>query len=49
MKWPGGQNLKIDALPIARELWEQTRPKSALADRHRNENEDAAKKAPTEN
>jgi hypothetical protein len=26
------QNLKINALPIARELWEQTHPKSAVAD-----------------
>ena len=40
------ENLKINALPIAKGLWEQTRPKSAAADVH--PNEDAAK-APTEN
>jgi hypothetical protein len=40
------ENLKINALPIAKELWEQTRPKSAAADIH--PSEDAAK-APTEN
>lgn len=41
------KNLNIDALPIAKGLWEQTRPKSTAADIHR-PNEDAAK-APTEN
>jgi hypothetical protein len=40
------KNINIDALPIAKGLWEQTRPKSAAADIHLNE--DAAK-APTEN
>jgi hypothetical protein len=40
------ENQKINALPIAKGLWEQTRPKSALADTH--PNEDVAK-APTEN
>ena len=40
------ENLKINALEIAKGLWEQTRPKSAAADIHANE--DAAK-APTEN
>ena len=39
-------NLKINALEIAKGLWEQTRPKSAAADVH--PNEDAAK-APTDN
>ena len=41
--WEG---LKINALPIAKGLWEQTHPKSAAADIR--PNEDAAK-APTEN
>jgi hypothetical protein len=40
------ENLKINALPIAKGLWEQTHPKSAAADIHANE--DAAK-APMEN
>ena len=40
------ENLKINALAIAKGLWEQTQPKSAAADVH--PNEDAAK-APTEN
>ena len=44
MAWWEG--LKINALSIAKALWEQTRPKSAAADMH--PNEDAAK-APTEN
>jgi Rad52/22 family double-strand break repair protein len=39
-------NLKINALEIAKGLWEQTRPKSAAADIHPNED---ATKAPTEN
>jgi hypothetical protein len=39
-------NLKINALEIAKGLWEQTRPKPAVADVH--PNEDAAK-APTDN
>ena len=38
------QNLKIDVLPIAKELWEQTHPKSATADT-RQPNEIAAKTA----
>jgi hypothetical protein len=41
--WEG---LKINALPIAKGLWEQTHPKSAAGEIH--PNEDAAK-APTEN
>jgi hypothetical protein len=41
--WEG---VNIDALPIAKRLWEQMRPKSAVADIH--SNEDAAK-TPTEN
>ena len=41
------ENLKINALAIAKGLWEQTRPKSAAADTSQ-PNEDAAK-APTEN
>jgi hypothetical protein len=40
------KNLNIDALAIAKGLWEQTHPKSAPVDIH--PNEDAAK-APTEN
>jgi hypothetical protein len=40
------ETLNIDALAIAKGLWEQTRPQSAAADIH--PNEDAAK-APTEN
>ena len=40
------ENLKINALEIAKGLWEQTHPKSAAADIHANE--DAAK-APMEN
>jgi hypothetical protein len=39
------ENLKINALPIAKALWEQTHPKSAAADIHANK--DAAK-APME-
>ena len=42
--WEG---LKINALPIAKGLWEQTHPKTVPADTHQ-PNEDAAK-APTEN
>jgi hypothetical protein len=41
------ENLKINALPIANGLWEQTRPKSEVVDTH-HPNEDAAK-VPTEN
>ena len=41
------ENLKINALPIAKGLWEQTRPKSAAAETQQT-NEIAAK-APTEN
>ena len=26
MKSPGGRGLNIDALPVARQLWEQTHP-----------------------
>jgi hypothetical protein len=40
------ENLKIDALKIAKGHWEQTHPKSAAADIHPNED---AEKAPTEN
>ena len=40
------QDLQINALEIAKGLWEQTRPKSAAADVH--PNEDSAK-APTDN
>jgi hypothetical protein len=40
------QDLQINALEIAKGLWQQTRPKSAAADVH--PNEDAAK-APTDN
>jgi hypothetical protein len=40
------ENLKINALPIAKGLWEQTRPKPAAADSHPNED---ATKAPIEN
>jgi hypothetical protein len=42
--WEG---LKINALPIAKGLWEQTHPKTVPADTHQ-PNKDAAK-APTEN
>ena len=41
------ENLKINALEIAKELWEQTHPKSAAAETSQ-PNEEAAK-APTEN
>ena len=41
------ESLKINALPVAKGLWEQTRPKSTAADTQR-AIEDAAK-APTEN
>jgi hypothetical protein len=41
------ENLKINVLPLARGLWEQTHPKSAVADMSQ-PNEEAAK-APTEN
>jgi len=41
------ENLKINALPIAKGLWEQTRPKSAAAETQ--QPSEIAAKAPTEN